>query len=250
LRRTRFGGAVDPTRNESRAYYFSDNHWERQPDDAIENAGGGGGIVSTTSDLTRFLAVLFRGRLISTSSRHELTHGFVDGTRDAGKGLGPFTVPGTTKSGHAHDGSIGAHTALAGYVPDDSLSLALTVNGHNYPINRLFFQVWEILYGTRTPLPSFVPVPLPDSTAAALPGVYTAREYGITITVRRNGPAVEAQTEGQNPFALTYVGDRRFISVPSGIMVEFEAPVSGTSPRFTLFQQKLALSFSRRATTP
>jgi D-alanyl-D-alanine carboxypeptidase len=250
LRRTRYGGAVDPVKNEARAYYFYDNHWQRQPDDAIENSGGAGGIVTTTSDLTRLLAALFRGNLISASSRYELTHGFVEGTRDAGKGLGPFTIPGTNKSGHAHDGSIGAHTALMGYVPDDSLSLALTINGHNYPIDRVFFQVWGILCGTAEPLPSFVPVPLPDSVATAFAGVYAAPKYGLTITVRRNGPALEGQTVGQDPFPLSYIGNRRFLSVPSGIMIEFADAVNGASSRFTLFQQKLAIRLTRKTPTP
>ncbi|MBK8248458.1 MAG: beta-lactamase family protein [Gemmatimonadetes bacterium] len=95
LRRTRYGGAVDPMKNESRAYYFADNHWQRQPDDAIENSGGAGGVVSTTSDLTRFLAALFRGRLISASSRSELTHGFVGGLATLAKVLvrSPFLAP-------------------------------------------------------------------------------------------------------------------------------------------------------------
>jgi D-alanyl-D-alanine carboxypeptidase len=250
LRRTRFGGAVEPAKNEARAYYFSDNQWQRQPDDAIENAGGGGGIVSTTRDLTQFLAALFRGRLISTASRYELTHGFVDGTRDAGKGLGPFSIPGTTKSGHAHDGSIGAHTALMGYVPDDSLSVALTINGHNYPINRVFFQIWGILYGTAEPLPSFTQKPLSESAASAFTGEFTAPEYGITIAVRRKGSAMEGQTVGQDPFPLIYVGNRQFISISSGIMLEFDEPVNGSSPRFSLFQQKMDLSFRRKSTTP
>jgi D-alanyl-D-alanine carboxypeptidase len=250
LKRTRFGGAVDPARNESRAYYFGDNQWQRQADDAIDNADGAGAIVSTTSDLTRFLAAIFAGRLISPSSRHELTHGFVEETRTNGKGLGPFTIPGTTKSGHSHDGSIGAHTALMGYVPEDSLALALTINGHNYPINRVFFQVWDILYGTAAPLPTFAPVPLPDSIATPLVGTYTAPDYGITIAVRRTGQALEAQTVGQDPFPLTYIGDRRFLFVPAGIMIEFGVPTSGSADRFTLFQQKLAIAFRRREPAP
>ncbi|MBK8248459.1 MAG: hypothetical protein IPK85_13785 [Gemmatimonadetes bacterium] len=137
-----------------------------------------------------------------------------------------------------------------GYVPDDSLSLALTINGHNYPIDRVFFQVWDILYGTAEPLPSFMPAALPDSAATAFAGDYAAPEYGLTITIRRNGAALEGQAVGQDPFPLTYVGNRRFLSVPSGIMVEFAEPVTGVSPRFTLFQQKLAIPLRRGATTP
>jgi D-alanyl-D-alanine carboxypeptidase len=247
LRRTRHGGAVDPDRNEARAYYFGDGHWEPQRDDAIENSGGAGGIVSTTADLTTFLAALFRGRLISAASRREMTNGFVDGTRVNGKGLSPFSIPGAAKSGFAHDGSIGAHTALMGIVPEDALSLALTVNGHNYPINRLFFEIWDILYGTPAALPSFTRVPLPDSIARAHAGVYSSPEYGLTITLRATAGGFEGQTEGQNPFPLTYIGHNRYMNARDGILIECAELVNGVAPRFTLFQQKLAIRLVRTA---
>ncbi|MCU0647598.1 MAG: beta-lactamase family protein [Gemmatimonadaceae bacterium] len=249
LRRTRVGGAVTPAHNESRAYYFAEGHWEQQRDDAIENAGGAGGLVSTTADLTRFLTALFRGRLISAASLTEMTRGFVDGAQRSGKGLGPFEIPGTTKTGFTHDGSIGAHTALMGYVPEDSLSVALTVNGHNYPINRLFFHVWDILYGRPLVLPSFARVELPDSIARAHAGVYSAREYGLTITIRTTDRGIEGQTEGQDPFQLTYIGQNRYMNARDGILLELAEPVAGVAPRFTLFQQKLAIRLTRAAST-
>jgi D-alanyl-D-alanine carboxypeptidase len=250
LRRTRVGGTIVPASNESRAYYFSDGHWEQQPDDAIENGGGGGSIVSTPDDLTRFLAALFRGQLMSERSLSEMTNGFDDGTQKSGKGLSPFRVPGTTKTGYAHDGSIGAHTALVGYVPADSLSLALTINGHNYPLNKLFFHVWGILLDTRDPLPSFAALPVPDTIARALVGVFSAPEYGLTITVRQNGSALEAQTTGQAPFALTYVGSNRVVNVRDGILLDFADAAGGVAPHFTLYQQKMAIRLRRKPSTP
>lgn len=250
LRRTDFGGPVTHSANEARAYYFDRGHWEPQPDHAIENAGAAGGIVSTSNDLSLFLAALFQGRLISRASLMEMTNGFDDGTMKSGKGLSPFSIPGTGKSGFSHDGSIGAHAALVGHIPEDSLSLALTVNGYNYPINRIFFLVWNILFGIDARLPSFTPVALADTTALPLVGVYSADAYGLTITVRRNGDTLEAQTEGQDAFPLTYVGRNRFLFVPAGIMVDFDAAVEGVSPRFVLYQQNAAVPLTRSPRAP
>lgn len=250
LARTDFGKAVTPSGNESRAYYFDNGYWQRQPDHAIENAGGAGGIISTSNDLSLFLSALFQGRLISAASLAEMTNGFDDGTRKSGKGLGPFSIPGTAKSGFSHDGGIGAHAALIGHVPEDSLSLALTVNGYNYPINRIFFLVWNIVYGIEAPLPAFTPVTLADATALPLAGVYSAEAYGLTITVRRKGAAMEAQAEGQDAFPLTYVGRNRFLFVPAGIMMDFDAAVDGASPRFVLYQQNAAIPLTRAPRAP
>jgi D-alanyl-D-alanine carboxypeptidase len=250
LRRTQVGAAVAAANNEARSYYFEDGHWAHQPDDAMENAGGAGNVVTTTADLTQFLSALFKGRLISRSSLRELTNGFNDGTRINGKGLGPFTIDGANKTGHSHNGSIGAYTALIGYVPSDSLSLALTVNGHNYPIDRIFFHVWDILYGVATPLPSFVAVELPAERASAYVGEYRSDAYGLTITVRRTTNGIEGHTTGQEPFPLTFIGRNMFMSERPGILVQFAEPVNGAAPRFTLFQQKLAIPLTRTGGTP
>jgi D-alanyl-D-alanine carboxypeptidase len=245
LARTHSGGAVNPAANQSRAYFWNSGHWERQPDHVIENAGAAGGIVSTPRDMTLFLSTLFAGRLVSHASLSEMTHGFDDGTRINGKGIGPFTIKGTDKTGFSHDGGIGAHSALVGYVPEDSLSLALTVNGHNYPINRIFFLVWNILYGTGMPLPSFTPVALSATAAAPLAGTYASDAYGLKITIRRAGDTMEGQTGGEAPFPLTFIGKNRFIFDRDGILVEFADPVAGASSQFTLYQQLYAIPLSR-----
>jgi hypothetical protein len=132
--------------------------------------------------------------------------------------------------------------------------MALTINGHNYPINRIFFLVWNILYGVDTPLPSFTPLTLSDTTAAPLVGVYSAEAYGLTIAVRRVGATLEAQTEGQDPFPLTYVGKYlgkdRFLFEPAGILVDFDAAIEGSSPRFILYQQQAAIPLPRTKHAP
>jgi D-alanyl-D-alanine carboxypeptidase len=250
LASTRVGGAIAAGTNEAHAYYFDDDHWVRQPEDASVNAGGAGAITSTTRDLTQFLSALFERQLISRASLEEMTDGFNGPEYKSGKGLSPFTIPLTAKTGYSHDGSIGAHTALVGYVPDDSLALALTINGHNYPINRIFFHIWGILYGTAAALPNFTPVALDDAIAAQFVGTYSAADYGLTISVRRVAAGIEAETQGQEAFLLTYLGRNRFQFVRSGILLEFAPAVGEASPSFTLFQQKAAILLTRVVSRP
>lgn len=248
LRRTRYGGAVSSAANQAHAYFYDGGAWALQPEEPLELAAGAGAVVSTTADLTRFIAALFAGRLVSAASLAEMQRGATDPSGNAhGKGFSPFTMPNAGRTGVAHDGSVGAFTALLGYVPRDSLAVAITMNGHNYPQNRIFFAVWAILYGTPVTLPSFTPVRLADAALAPLEGTYAAAAYGLTITVRRAPDGLQAQTEGQDPFPLTAVGPRTFQYVKDGILVEFADPAGGASPGFTLFQQTAAIALTRKA---
>ncbi len=246
LRRTYLGRSVDAAHNEARAYYFSDGHWELQEDDAIGNAGGAGAVVASSADLATFLTALFAGRLISPGSLHEMTTGFSTGTVRNGKGLSPFALGVSGREGFSHDGSIGAHTAVVGYEPQDSLAVAIVVNGHNYPINRIFFHAWRALYGAPDTLPTFVPLAVPDSIAAAVAGDFHAPDWGIALVVRSRGGAVEAQSPGQSAFPLVYLGGRRFMNERDGILLEFGAPVGGRAPALTLLQQKYQIPMERR----
>lgn len=246
LRRTAVGRPVNPARNEARAYYVSEGHWALQPDDAIENAGGAGNLVSTTDDLSAFLSALFAGRLISPASLHEMTHGFVQGEDRHGKGMSPFQLGVGHREGYSHDGSIGAHYALIGYEPTDSLSLAIAINGHNYPFHRIFFHVWRALYAAPDTLPNFTPHPVPDSVADGITGDYHAPDWGIALTVRRRAGGLEAQSPGQLPFPLEYLGGHRFMNKHDGILLEFSAPEAGRSPQVVLLQQKYRIPMGRR----
>jgi hypothetical protein len=135
-----------------------------------------------------------------------------------------------------------------GYVPADSIGIALTLNGHNYPQNRLFFHVWDIIYGTALPIPDFVTMALPDSLTAQVVGTYSATDAGLTITVRSTSNGLEAQAVGQDSFGLVYIGRRRFMEKRHGILIDFAEAVDGRAPRFVLYQQRSAIAFVRAET--
>lgn len=243
LRRTHFGGVVQPERNEARAFYFEDGKWAVQPDDDIRLAGGAGGIVSTTDDLTHFVSALFSGRLISSASLREMTTPFAEGLGRGGKGLGPYDLATPEKHGFAHDGGIGAFASLLGYMPQDDIAVAITINGYNYPQNRVFRSMWQILYGSPTEVPSFVVVELPDSALRRYVGQF-ALGQALIIDVRAEGSGLVAQAAGQDAFPLSAIGRRTFVYVPAGILIEFDDSAV-PSPRFTLFQQKAELVLER-----
>lgn len=247
LHRTHFGGAVHSESNEARAFYFDDGNWVVQPDEDIRLAGGAGGIVSTTDDLTHFVSDLFSGRLVSATSLREMTTPFADGLGPGGKGIGRYDLSKPERHGFAHDGGIGAFASLLGYMPSDDIAVAITINGYNYPQNRVFRRMWQILYGSPTEIPSFAAVQLPEGELQRYTGHYV---FGPTffIDVRAEGTGLVAQASGQDAFPLTAIDPHSFVYVPAGILVEFDDSAV-PSPRFTLFQQKGELILERPATS-
>ena len=63
LTNTYFGGKITPNQNECKSYRFNGT-WKIEPETDISIPLGAGGIISTTSDLTKFADALFSGKLL------------------------------------------------------------------------------------------------------------------------------------------------------------------------------------------
>ncbi|CAF4083475.1 unnamed protein product, partial [Rotaria sp. Silwood1] len=80
----------------------------------MDVAGGAGGIVSTTADLTKFIEALFGNKLIKSATLKEMITP-TDNLDANGKGIGVFKVLDTGKTGFQHDGGIDGFTSLLSY---------------------------------------------------------------------------------------------------------------------------------------
>ena len=119
--------------------------------------------------------------------------------------------------------------------------------GYNYPQNRVFRRMWQILYDSPTEIPSFIAVQLTDTVLSRSAGRFALGE-SLVIDVRVESTGLVAQASGQDAFPLTAIGPRTFVYAPAGILIEFE-DATLPSPRFTLFQQKGELVLERQVAT-
>lgn len=237
LKRTHYGGNINSAKNEARAYLYDESKWNVSYEQNPSVAAGSGGIVSTSGDLTKFVSALFAGKLLKPESLREMTTSPADELRQNGKGIGNFEVLDTKKKGHSHDGGFDAFRSLMIYVPEDRLAFAITINGHNYPMNRIFRNVLRIYYGKPFEMPSFTAVQLPPETLSQYAGTYSAKNVGLTMTIKADKENLIAQTVGQDPFPLEAVGEATFSHKPSGILIEFQKNADGSISYFTLYQQ-------------
>jgi D-alanyl-D-alanine carboxypeptidase len=242
LKRTHFGAAVNTAKNEAHSFTFDDNHWtQQQPEADVSAAGGGGAIVSTTEELAKFITALFGGKLISSNSLHEMLTPFspkLDGVER--KGVVVSTLHrGLEKTIYSHLGGIDAFSSNLVYFPDDRVAIAITMNGQNYPMGKLFWLLADSYYGRPVTPPSFEPIVLPADTLAKYTGVYSFAPASMDIAITRDHDQLRAQATGQDSFAIQAIGETLFSDPSSGILIEFR------KDSFTLYQGRSETIFTR-----
>lgn len=236
LKNTRFGTKIDITKNEARSYNYSDGKWNSVLEQDTSIAGGAGGMVSTTGDLTAFLDALFHDRLLKRETLKEMLTPPPDNFSDHGKAFGRANLFETGRKGYSHDGGIDNFSSLFVYVKEDDLAFAITVNGVNYPVNRIFWNVLKVFYNQPLTLPYFTAVTLTDAELAKYEGTYALKQAGMKITIRRENGRLIGEVAKDDTFELTPTGNHTFFHAPSGIIIEFKESPPDKFPNFTLHQ--------------
>src|SRR6185369_15005904 len=114
LTNTFVGDKINLKNNESFSYLFMGD-WELQPETDMSIPGGAGSIISTPTDLTKFIEALFALKLTSKNSLEQMK------IMKDNYGMGLVTFPFGTKRAYGHNGGIDGFTSILGYFPDDSL---------------------------------------------------------------------------------------------------------------------------------
>ncbi|QEH40692.1 serine hydrolase [Chitinophaga sp. XS-30] len=228
---TYFGRALDTVENKSLSYQYDKDHWMEVQEGDFSGLvpGGAGSIVSTPSDMTRFVHGLFTGQLISKNSLALMTGitGFY--------GLGIHLVPDQWSKGFGHGGGyIASHANLA-YYPKDSLAIAFCTNGNSYGIDKIVNHVLQICYDTSYVLPFKRPaITVSENILRTYTGTYETSRFRIMI-VFENGH-LTAQPVDQPKSILYAETEKRFFLRDIDIAVEFIPDEAGKVGKLYIFQ--------------
>lgn len=239
LKRTRSGGKVDSLNNEAHSFNWDEGKWNQNSEEDLSIAGGSGSMVSSSADLAKFIHTLFStNKIIGEKSQKEMVTPFLEKFENSTKGIGVgVTEIGSLKKKiFHHDGGIDGFSSLLTYVPEDHVALSITVNGQNYPINKVWKTVLKIYYDQAVELPVFKEIKLPAETLNQYEGSYTFKEIGMTITIKKGEANLIAQATGQDAFPIEPISETSFADKKSGIIIEFTKNVDGSISRFTLYQ--------------
>jgi CubicO group peptidase (beta-lactamase class C family) len=148
LKNTYCGSKTDPDRNESYSYKFK-NSWQEQQQTDMSITGGTGAIVSTPTDLTRFIENLFSYKLVSQQSLEKMkiiTDGY---------GMGMIPLPFYDKMGYGHYGGIDNFISVVAYFPEEGTAIAYCTNGEVYPVKDILETALSIYFGKEYTVPDF-----------------------------------------------------------------------------------------------
>ena len=217
LSNTYVGGKTNLNNNESYSFQFMVK-WLQAPETDMSIPGGAGSIVSTPTDLTRFIEALFSLKLVSKNSLNQMK-AITDGY-----GMGMIQIPFYTKRAFGHNGGIDGFASILTYFPEDSLAISYCTNGQVYPMNDILIGVLSICLNKDYSIPTFDSKPaiiLKSEDLDKYLGVYSSAQIQLKITITKNNTVLIAQATGQSSFPLDATEKDKFRFDPAGIIMEF-----------------------------
>jgi CubicO group peptidase (beta-lactamase class C family) len=228
-------GYADAGKNEGLSYNFVGD-WKQEAETHLSIPGGAGAIISTPTDLTKFIQALFDGKIVSKESLDQMK------PRDKDKyGLGINPYPLGDKTFYGHGGGIDGFRSLLVYLPEGKLALAYTSNGVNYPSNNIVTGVFDIYWNKPFEIPAFETVAVSPEVLDKYAGVYASTEVPFKLTITRDGSTLLAQPTGQSSFALEATAQDKFKLESRGIVLEFDT----AKTQMTLKQRDRTLIFTK-----
>jgi D-alanyl-D-alanine carboxypeptidase len=233
---THLGEKTDLTKNESYSFRFTGG-WDKLPETDMSIPQGAGAIISTPSDLVKFITALFEGKLVKTSSLEKMK------TINDGMGMGMQQLPYESKTVYGHGGGIDGFNSLLMYIPEDRLAIAYCSNGTNYSANDIILHALGNYYGKPLKLPVFDVYAVNPADLNKYPGVYSNPGFPLKLTITVNNGRLFGQGSGQAPFPLEATAKHEFKFDMAGIVIRFDTD----SSQLDLVQGGKTISFSRES---
>jgi len=213
LSHTYLGEKTSISGDEAYSYRY-DNAWIQAPETDMSIPGGAGAVVSTPTDLTKFIEALFSGKVVSNASLVQMK------SQKDGYGMGMFQMPFNEKIAFGHNGGIDGFASSLAYFPEDSLAIAYCTNGQVYPLNSINIGVLSIYFNKDYSIPTFNTITLKGEDLDKYVGVYSSKQLPLKITITKNNETLIAQATGQSSFPLDATEKDKFKFDAAGVVLE------------------------------
>ena len=211
---TYYGGKTDIEKNESHSFQLLSD-WEKLPETDMSIPHGAGAIVSTPSDLVKFVRALFEGCLVSGKSLDQMKI-----IKD-GIGMGLQQLPYENKTVYGHLGGIDGFSSMLCYFPDEKLAVSYCSNGTVYSVDNILQRVINIYYNKPEKLPEFTTYDVTPNNLDQYLGVYSSAQLPIKLTITKSEGKLFGQGSGQSIFPLEAMAINVFKFEPARIVIHF-----------------------------
>jgi D-alanyl-D-alanine carboxypeptidase len=215
LKDTYYGGKTNVKNNEAYSYSFG-NSWTQESETDMSVPGGAGAILSTPTDLVKFIEALFAGKLINPEHLNLMK------TQKDHYGMAMFELDFGDKKGYGHNGGIDGFRSVLTYFPDDKLAIAYCSNGGTYDTDKIKDDALHIYFNKPFTIPDFKTKGLKTEDLDKYLGVYSSTQLPLKITITKDNTTLKAQATGQGQFGMDAIGQDKFSFDPAGIVMEFE----------------------------
>ncbi|HKZ64776.1 MAG TPA: serine hydrolase domain-containing protein [Chitinophagaceae bacterium] len=212
LKNTYYGSPIRIENNEAISYKYAENNWNKEKETNLSIHGGAGSIVSTSTDMVKFIDALFSYKLVSKSSLSKME------TMIDGYGMGMFPNKYGSKKSFGHNGRIEEFYSAAWHFPDEKLSFAYHTNGINYPRTDLIEGVLKICFNEPFTLPFSKEGSLESEELDKYIGKYSFDQ--IVVNCTKDGTKLLLETKGK-VFEVEKISDNYFMNASSGYFFEF-----------------------------
>ncbi len=234
LLNTYVGSKINKNNNECFSYRFSGT-WELEKETDLTIPGGAGCIVSTPTDLTRFIEALFSLKLVSKNSLGQMK------TITDRYGMGMRPAPFLTKKGYGHNGRIDGFRTNLAYFPADSVAISFCSNGEFYPVSEILIGAMSIYFNQEYSIPTFKTITLKTEELDKYLGVYSSMQMPLKITITKENATLFVQATGQGAFPLEATEKDKFKFDEDGVKVEFNV----SKNEFTITQRGTSFLFTK-----
>lgn len=220
LNLTHVGKTIDTSKNQAKSFQFSGVYFP-VPEGDMTVPIGAGNMVSTPTELLKFVINLENGKLISKESL-SLMKTFVDNY-----GFGLVKYQDGQLSGYGHEGMIdGFHSALY-YFPKEEVGVSFVTNQSEYEDQNILDNMIKVAVGKDFVMPEFNKKISPEVAVSLeilkkYEGIYKAEGFPLDIKIFVDGNILYGQATGQGAFPLKAVSQTEFHFEMAGIEMKFD----------------------------
>ena len=212
LKATYFGKPINIKDNESASYKYTNNNWAKEKEADLSIHGGAGSIVSTPTDMVKFIDALFANKLISNTSLTKME------TMVDDYGMGMFPNKYGDKPSFGHNGRIEEFYSAQWYFPSEKLSFAYCTNGINYPRTDIIEGILKICLNEPFLIPFTKNVTSESEELDKYLGKYSSGP--ILVNCTKDGTELLLETRGK-VFKVEKINYNYFMNAESGYFFEF-----------------------------